>query len=71
MPDEMMDAIRLAVMAMAENFIPLHEMIEGEVAYFVRVGHTYEQARAMAAAEFVGTFGAAIYRTATLPTDET
>lgn len=68
--EDNLDPVRLAVMAMAENFIPLHEMIEGEYSYFVRQGFTLEQARALAAAEFVGVFGAAIRRSATLPEDD-
>lgn len=66
-----LDGVRLAVMAMAENMIPLHEMIAGEVAYFQRQGFTTEQAHALAAAEFVGVFGAAIRREASYPDDET
>lgn len=65
-----LDPVRLAAMAIAENYAALHDMISGEVAHFVRQGFTTEQARAMAAAEFVSTFGAAIGLTATRPGDE-
>lgn len=65
-----LDGMRLAAMGLAESMTPLHEMIEGEVAYFIRQGHTIEQARAIAAAEFVGFIGAAIQRSATRPEDE-
>lgn len=65
-----MGPIRLAMMGIAENMIPLHELIEGEVAHFTRQGFTNEQARAMAAAEFVNAFGIQIYRAATRPEDE-
>lgn len=65
-----LDGVRLTVMALAENYVPLHEMLDGEVAHFVRQGFTLEQARAITAAEFVGTFGASIGMTATRPEDE-
>ncbi len=65
-----LDPLRLAVMVMAEGMTPLREMIEGEYSYFIRQGYTVEQARALSAAMFVGVFGAAIRRSATLPGDE-
>lgn len=61
------DPARLAMMGVAEQFAPIHELVLGEVAYFVRQGFTYEQARAMAAAEFTSTFGARIEGAATRP----
>lgn len=64
------DAMRLIMMTVAEQYAPMHELIAGEVAYFQRQGFTDEQARAMAAAEFVATFGSRIEGTATRENDE-
>jgi formylglycine-generating enzyme required for sulfatase activity len=61
------DAMRLAMMGITEMAEPWHEWVLGEVAYFVRQGFTYEQARAMAAAEFVSIAGARIELGATRP----
>lgn len=63
-------AMRLALMEIAEQLVPLHELAAGEVAYFVRQGFTIEQAHAMVAAEFITVFGANIEAGATRPDDE-
>jgi hypothetical protein len=64
------DALRLAMMGITEMVEPWHEWAVGEVAYYVRQGFTYEQARAMAAAEFVTLLGSRIESGATRPDDE-
>lgn len=58
--DEMAQAMRLGLMAVAEQLAPLHEFVAGEVAYYERQGFTPEQARAMVSAEFMTLFGAKI-----------
>lgn len=65
-----LDPVRLTVMAIAESFAPLHDLVDGEVAHFLRQGFTIEQARAMTAAEFTNAFGQKIYSAATRPEDE-
>lgn len=61
------DALRLAMMEVAETLAPIHEMLLGEVAYFERQGFTREQARAIAAAEYTSIFGLRILNNATDP----
>lgn len=62
--------MRLALMAIADMFEPMHELVLGEVAHFQRQGFTIEQAHAMAAAEFVNAFGQRIEHGATMPGDD-
>jgi hypothetical protein len=61
------DALRLVMMGITEMVAPWHEWLAGEVAYFVGQGHTYEQANAMAAAEYVTLLGMKIENGATRP----
>lgn len=65
------DAMRLALMQMSESAAPIREFVLGEVAYYERQGFTREQARAMAAAEFISIFGIRILNAATDPDAET
>jgi hypothetical protein len=65
-----MDPVRLAMMQIAESLAPIHELVDGEVAHFLRQGFTIEQAHALAAVEVVNAFGMKIYGAATRPEDE-
>jgi hypothetical protein len=67
--DASMDDLRLSLMAFAENLAPVRELIHGEVAYFVRQGFTQEQARAIAATEFITLFGQRIENASSRPDD--
>lgn len=49
--------MRIILMGISEQMAPLHEWVTGEVAYFTGQGFTEEQARAMAAAEYVIALG--------------
>lgn len=46
-----------------EQVKPLHEWLDGQRAHFLSQGYTADEARAMAAAEFVLIFGSVINRT--------
>jgi hypothetical protein len=50
------------MMQIAEAIKPMHEFLEGQVAYFASQGFTPQEALAMAAAEFVSIFGTMIPR---------
>jgi hypothetical protein len=65
------DMVRLALMATTDLVAPLHEWLAGEFAYFVDQGYTFEQARAMAAAEFMTAMGGRIESGASRPDDDT
>lgn len=67
---EMADAMRLALMDIAEKLEPVHEFVLGGVAYYVRQGFTVEQAHAIAAAEYITIFGLRIANNATIADDD-
>lgn len=57
------DWLRQFMMDLNDQVAPFHEWLAGQRAYFVGQGYTDDEARAMAAAEFVSVFGANITRT--------
>lgn len=65
---EAADRVRLVMMDMGETLIaPWREWLAGAVAYFIGEGFTEEQARAMAASEYVTVLGQRIEGSATRP----
>lgn len=61
------DLIRGMLLQMNDLIEPMHEWLAGQVGYFLAQGYGPDDARVMAAAEFVSAFGNAIYRTPARP----
>ncbi|MFF3867362.1 hypothetical protein [Micromonospora sp. NPDC001898] len=61
------DVFRGLLLDLNEQVKPMHEWLDGQRAHFLGQGYTDDEARAMAAAEFVMLFGGSISRTATPP----
>jgi hypothetical protein len=61
--DGMGGALAAALVELNAQVAPFHEFLAGQRAYFNSQGYTDDEARAMAAAEFVTVFGSSISRT--------
>lgn len=70
MVDNVTAMLGAQLMLLNEQVTPIHEWLEGQRAYFASQGYTDDEARAMAAAEFVFIFGSGITRTPRAEEDE-
>jgi hypothetical protein len=60
--DEAANAMRSLFLQFNEQVKPFHEWLDGQRNHFRSQGYTDDEARAMAAAEFVTVFGSCIQR---------
>lgn len=63
------DQMRVLMMGLTDTVMPWREWLSGSVTYFQGQGFTDEQARAMAASEYVTALGGRIEPGATRDTD--